>query len=194
MVLQTRKNCFPEGQIMFPVLLPSWVGRRIKSDFWFHTGWPKIQAICLRALSKYFLFSGRLVLWLLPWRASSSASLLLPFRPFTLFTALLWIFSNSLMSFFYCGEQNCTQSSGWSCTARSRKDNSPCPVAVLDLTHPWVQLGVGAAKAHCWLRLNLPSEPWDPFPWVCNPAYHAPYCTYLQGYTVPSTEFSTWLY
>lgn len=40
-----------------------------------------------------------------------------PSRPFHLFVALLWVFSNSFISISYCGAQNCTQHSRW-CLSR----------------------------------------------------------------------------
>uniref|UniRef100_A0A8C3C107 Ig-like domain-containing protein n=1 Tax=Cairina moschata TaxID=8855 RepID=A0A8C3C107_CAIMO len=39
----------------------------------------------------------------------SRSSCVFPSRPFTIFIALLWALSSSLMSFLYCGAQNCTQ-------------------------------------------------------------------------------------
>jgi len=46
-------------------------------------------------------------------RELSCSSYILPSRPFTVFTALLLMPSNSLMSFLYCGAPNCLQCSKW---------------------------------------------------------------------------------
>ena len=42
-------------------------------------------------------------------RGLSCSSYLLPFKPFTIFAALLWTLSNSFTSFLYCSAQTCTQ-------------------------------------------------------------------------------------
>jgi len=57
-------------------------------------------------------------------RDFSCSSHLLPSTTFTIFVALLWILSNSFMSFLYCNAENCTQRSRWGHIALSRVGQS----------------------------------------------------------------------
>jgi len=50
-------------------------------------------------------------------RALSRSSSVLPSRPFTIFTALLWVLSNSILC---CSTETWAQCSRWGCTAQSR--------------------------------------------------------------------------
>lgn len=57
----------------------------------------------------------------------SCSSYILPSRPFTIFVALLWMLSSSLMS-FYCGTQNCTQYLRCGCSSTEEwEDDDPFP-------------------------------------------------------------------
>jgi len=77
-------------------------------------------------------------------------------RGFTIFVAFLWTHFNSLMSFLYWSAQNCTLYSKWGCTNAVQSGTITC-LAMLCLMHSRTRLALLAARARCWLVLNLPS-------------------------------------
>lgn len=84
-------------------------------------------------------------------------SYILSSTPFPIFVSLLWMMSHSFMS-LYNGIHCCTHCSRWNHTAES-KAGKPLPSLAggAGQMHPWVHLDLLAARAHCWLRSNLPS-------------------------------------
>lgn len=108
---------------------------------------------------------------------------LLSFRPLTIIVDLIWMFSSNFTSFLYCGTQTCTK-----CTNTEQSSSIPRLEAVLDLMHPRIWLLLLAARAHRWLRFNLPTtRNSDPFLQGCSSASRPQVCTYNQGCLISGT-------
>lgn len=65
----------------------------------------------------------------------------LPYRPFTVFVALLWI-ANSFTSFLYCGAQKRTWYSRWGCTRAGQLLCLPGWQCWIFLPHPRIYLSM----------------------------------------------------